>query len=289
MERKTIPQIVAEKNDRLVMLTAYDYWTSQLVDKAGADMILVGDSLGMVVQGHKNTLGVSVEDIVYHTRSVVRGRETALVVGDMPYMSYHISIPETIRNAGLIIQKGGADAVKLEGGRKRLPMITALLDAEIPVMGHLGLTPQSVNKFGGFKVQGKGVKERKELKADALALEEVGVFAIVLECVPFNLAREITEMLTIPTIGIGAGPYCNGQVLVIHDLLGMSFERTPKFVRPFADFGHSGLHAVSEFCQAVREGEFPSLKESFGGGRKEIAGQPSHPKPTLVVKKELAN
>ena len=282
MERKTIPQIAGEKERRLVMLTAYDYWTSQLVDRAGADMILVGDSLGMVIQGHPNTLGVSVDDIVYHTRAVIRGRTNALVVGDMPYMSYHISIPETIQHAGRIIREGGADAVKLEGGRKRLPMIQALLDAEIPVMGHLGLTPQSINKFGGFKVQGKGLRERKELKADALALEEAGVFAIVLECVPYDLAREVSELLTIPTIGIGAGPYTNGQVLVIHDLLGMNFERTPKFVRPYSEFGASGLEAVSAFCNDVREGNFPSMAESFGTAKKR------QNKPKLVVEKKQA-
>lgn len=262
------------------MLTAYDYWTSQLVDKAGTDMILVGDSLGMVIQGHDNTLSVSVDDIIYHTKAVVRGREHALVIGDMPYMSYHISIPETIQHAGRIIREGGADAVKLEGGRKRLPMIEALLDAEIPVMGHLGLTPQSINKLGGFKVQGKGIKDRKSLKADALALEEAGVFAIVLECVPYDLAKEITELVSIPTIGIGAGPYCTGQVLVIHDLLGMSFDFSPKFVRPFANFGSTGLQAVTEFCQSVRKGGFPTIEESFGAVKKK-----NGKKPRLVVGK----
>ncbi|PIE03509.1 MAG: 3-methyl-2-oxobutanoate hydroxymethyltransferase [Acidobacteria bacterium] len=264
MSRKTIPQITAETEKKLVMLTAYDYWTSQLVDQAGTDMILVGDSLGMVIQGNEHTLGVSVEDIIYHTRAVVKGRQNALVVSDMPYMSYHISEQETIQYAGRIIREGGADAVKLEGGKKRVSMIQALLDAEIPVMGHLGLTPQSVNKLGGFKVQGKAPKDRQELKADALALQEAGVFALVLECVPFDLAREITETVDIPTIGIGAGPYCTGQVLVIHDLLGMSFGFKPKFVRPYANFSETGLNAVESFCKAVREGEFPTLAESFG-------------------------
>lgn len=262
MKKVTIPQVVTAKQ-KLVMLTAYDFWTAQMVDSAGADMILVGDSLGMVIQGKQNTLSVTVEEIVYHCAAVNRGRQRALVVGDMPYLSYHVSTEETIRNAGKIIREGGVDAVKLEGGRKRIPMITALLDAEIPVMGHLGLTPQSIHAIGGFKVQGKDGDSRERIKAAALALQDAGIFALVLECVPFDLASEITEMLEIPTIGIGAGPYCSGQVLVTHDLLGLNFGRTPRFVRQFANLGTMGLNAVEGFCTAVREGTFPNLDESY--------------------------
>lgn len=270
MKKVTIPGVVRAKH-KLTMLTAYDFWTAQMVDGAGADMILVGDSLGMVVQGRENTLAVTVDDIVYHTRCVARARQRALIVGDMPYLSYHVSPEDTIRNAGRIIREGKADAVKLEGGRKRLPMIQALLDAEIPVMGHLGLTPQSIHAIGGFKVQGKDEESRERIKAAALALQEAGVFALVLECIPYDLAAEVTELLDIPTIGIGAGPYCSGQVLVTHDLLGMNFGHVPKFVRPFANLGQQGRNAVEGFCQAVKEGSFPTLEESYGAKKKEKA------------------
>ncbi|MDJ0842055.1 MAG: 3-methyl-2-oxobutanoate hydroxymethyltransferase [Acidobacteriota bacterium] len=262
MKKVTIPQLVRSK-EKLVMLTAYDYWTAQLVDHAGADMILVGDSLGMVVQGKQNTLSVTVDEIVYHCKAVSRGRQRALIVGDMPYLSYHVSPEDTIRNAGKIIREGHVDAVKLEGGRKRIPMINALLDAEIPVMGHLGLTPQSIHAIGGFKVQGKDEESRDRIKAAALALQEAGVFALVLECIPYDLAREVSDLLEIPTIGIGAGPYCGGQVLVTHDLLGLNFGHTPKFVRQFANLGELGTAAVKGFCQSVKEGSFPTLDESY--------------------------
>ena len=262
MKKRSIPQIMGSKKP-LTMLTAYDFWTAQMVDNAGADMILVGDSLGMVIQGQENTLGVTVDDIVYHCRAVSRGRQNSLIVGDMPYLSYHISKEETIRNAGRIIREGRVDAVKLEGGRKRVPMIEALVDAEIPVMGHLGLTPQSVHAIGGFKVQGKDDASRERIKAAALALEAAGVFAIVLECIPYDLAKEVTEILSVPTIGIGAGPYCGGQVLVTHDLLGLSVGHKPKFVRQFANLGEMGGNALESFCQSVREGTFPTLDESY--------------------------
>lgn len=262
MKRTTVADIVA-KPEKLTMLTAYDYWTSQLLDKAGTDVILVGDSLGMVIQGEDNTLGVTVDDMVYHCKAVARGRERALIVGDMPYMSYHVNQEETVRNAGRIVREGKADGVKLEGGRKRIPMIQAILDAEIPVMGHLGLTPQSVNALGGFKVQAKDLKARQQLKDDALALQEVGVFALVLECIPYDFAQELTDLLNIPTFGIGAGPYCDGQVLVTHDLLGMGFGHQPKFVRQFVNLGETGLDAVRNFCTAVQQGTFPTLKEAY--------------------------
>jgi 3-methyl-2-oxobutanoate hydroxymethyltransferase len=218
----------------------------------------------MVIQGKQNTLSVTVDEIVYHCAAVNRGRQRALVVGDMPYLSYHVSAEDTIRNAGKIIREGGVDAVKIEGGRKRIPMIRALLDAEIPVMGHLGLTPQSIHAIGGFKVQGKDEESRDRIKAAALALQDAGVFALVLEAIPFDLAAEVSELLDIPTIGIGAGPFCGGQVLVTHDLLGLNFGRVPKFVRQFANLGELGLGAVEGFCKAVHEGTFPSLDESYG-------------------------
>jgi len=272
MKRKSIFELAAS-GQRLTMLTAYDYWTAQMVDTAGADMILVGDSLGMVIQGEENTLGVTVEDMVYHCKAVTRGRRQAAVIGDMPYLSYHVSEAETIRNAGRIVREGRVDAVKLEGGRKRIPMINALLDAEIPVMGHLGLTPQSIHALGGFKVQGKDQASRDNMKAAALALQETGVFALVLECIPYDLAAEITELLTIPTIGIGAGPYCSGQVLVTHDLLGLGFGHKPKFVRRFANLGELGVNAVKGFCAAVREGTYPILEESYRAAAKQEIGE----------------
>ncbi len=269
MAKKTIPQISGSKGrQKLTMLTAYDFWTARMVDAAGADMILVGDSLGMVIQGRENTLGVTVDDMTYHCRAVARGRENALVVGDMPYMSYHVSREETIRNAGRLVREGKVDAVKLEGGRKRAPMIEALIDAEIPVMGHLGLTPQSVHAIGGFKVQGKDPESRENIKAAARALEEAGVFALVLECIPYDLAQEVSEIVSIPTIGIGAGPYCDGQVLVTHDLLGLTVGHKAKFVRQFANLGELGGNAIESFCQAVREGAFPTLEESYKPSKK---------------------
>lgn len=267
MKRKSIPEVMGGKQ-KLTMLTAYDYWTSQMVDAAGVDMMLVGDSLGMVIQGEENTLSVTVDEMIYHCRAVTRGRRNALVIGDMPYLSYHVSQEETVRNAGRIIREGKVDAVKLEGGRKRIPMIHALLDAEIAVMGHIGLTPQSIHAIGGFKVQGKDPESRKRLVEAALALQDSGIFALVLECIPYDLAGEITQQLEIPTIGIGAGPHCRGQVLVTHDLLGLNFGQPPKFVRQFADLGNLGLNAVQAFTAAVREGTYPTLGESYKPSKK---------------------
>lgn len=266
-DRMTLPQIVAAEQ-KLTMLTAYDYWTAQLVDAGGADMILVGDSLGMVIQGNPNTLSVTVDDVIYHTKAVKRGTQRAFVIADMPYLSYHISREESVRNAGRMIAEGGADAIKLEGGSKRIPMIQAILDAEIPVMGHLGLTPQSVNAFGGFKVQAKDRDAREQLKREALALQDAGVFSIVLECIPYDLAAEVTELLDIPTIGIGAGPSCDGQVLVTHDMLGLGLGKAPKFVRQFAQMGLTGLEAVQAYCEAVQSGDFPRLSESYRPAKK---------------------
>lgn len=273
MKKMTIPRLGRAKH-KLSMLTAYDCWTAKLADDGGADMILVGDSLAMVVQGKENTLSVTVDEMVYHVKMVKRGSGRALVVGDMPYMSYHISREDTVRNAGRLIAEGGADAVKLEGGIKRLPMIEAILDAEIPVMGHLGLTPQSVNALGGYRVQGKSDRARAKLKEDALALQEAGVFAVVLECVPFDLAGEITDLLKIPTIGIGAGPLCSGQVLVIHDMLGLNMGHTPKFVRRFGELGEQGTSAVEAYVQAVRDGSFPNVEtEAYGASKVDNVAQ----------------
>ncbi len=245
------------------MLTSYDYSTAGLVDQAGLDMILVGDSLGMVVLGYENTLAVTMDDMVHHTRAVVRGTQNAMVVADMPFLSYHISIKEAVRNAGRLIQEGGAQAVKLEGGTERVEAIKAILDAQIPVMGHIGLTPQSVNQFGGFKVQGKDLETARKLLRDAQALEKVGVFSMVLEGVPTALAKKVTEEVSVPTIGIGAGPYCDGQVLVINDMLGMFSGHIPKFVKKYVDLQPLIMEALKAYKKEVEEGSFPGPEHGF--------------------------
>jgi 3-methyl-2-oxobutanoate hydroxymethyltransferase len=263
--RVTVPAIRATKKvRRLAMVTAYDYPSAQLVDRAGADIVLVGDSLAMVVLGHPDTLSVTVDEMVHHTRAAARGTSRALLVGDMPWLSYHLSLDESVRNAAAFI-RAGAQAVKIEGGRpSRIARVRAILDAEIPVMGHIGLTPQSVNVFGGFKVQGKGEDAAKRLVAEAMALDDAGCFAIVLECVPTELAAWITESVSVPTIGIGAGPSCDGQVLVFHDLLGLYDGHTPKFVRKYADAGKVMGDALAQFVDDIREGRFPDADgESF--------------------------
>ncbi len=261
----TVPAVRAAKQsgEPLVMTTAYDAATAHIADAAGVDMILVGDSLGMVVLGRDDTLGVSVDEMVHHTKAVCSQNPKALVIGDMPFLSYHVSREDTVRNAGRFVIEGGAAAVKLEGGRKRLRMIGALLDAEIPVMGHLGLTPQSVNAMGGFRVQGRVLDQAEELLADAAALAEAGVFAIVLEGVPEELAELITADVGVPTIGIGAGARCDGQVLVIHDLLGLTPGHVPKFVRQYAQLGDLAVDAVRRYAADVRSREFPGDDESY--------------------------
>ena len=273
MKKVTVPAIKAMKSaTRIGMLTAYDYPSAKVVDAAGADIILVGDSLGMVVLGYPDTLSVTVADMLHHTRAVVRGTQHALVVGDMPYLSYHVSIEESVRNAGEFI-RAGAHAVKVEGGKpSRISTIAAILDAEIPVMGHIGLTPQSVNALGGFRLQGKGADDARRLIDEAVALEEVGCFSIVLECVPAELAAFITERISIPTIGIGAGPACDGQVLVLHDLLGIYDGHTPKFVRKYAHLSADMRVAIEAYLADVREGRFPDVAtESFHvGGEEEL-------------------
>jgi 3-methyl-2-oxobutanoate hydroxymethyltransferase len=261
----TVPEILKMKRrgEKIAVLTAYDHPTARILDAAGADVLLVGDSLGMVVLGYDSTLPVTMEEMLHHTRAVVRGATRSLVVGDMPYLSYQVSVRDAVRNAGRFVQEAGARAVKVEGGRSRTRVIRAILDAEIPVMGHVGLTPQSVHRFGGYRVQGKNAATGQAILDDALAVEEAGAFSIVLEGIPSELAERITERLTIPTIGIGAGPACDGQVLVIHDLLGLSPEPVPSFVRRYADIGASIREACARFVADVRAGTFPSEKESY--------------------------
>ncbi len=251
------------KKEKISMLTSYDYSLASMVDAAGIDMILVGDSLGMVVLGYENTLAVTMDEMIHHTKAVVRGSRNAMVVGDMPFLSYHVSIKEAVRNAGRFLQEAGAQAVKLEGGTERVDTIKAILDAQIPVQGHIGLTPQSVNQMGGFKVQGKDLESAKKIIEDAKALEAAGVFSIVLEGVPTKLAKRITEELTVPTIGIGAGQYCDGQVLVINDMLGMFTGHIPKFVKKFANLQPLIMEAFKQYKEEVEAGTFPADEHGF--------------------------
>lgn len=263
-KKVTVPSVRAMKGTaRIGMLTAYDYPSGKIVDAAGADVILVGDSLGMVILGYPDTLSVTVADMLHHTRAVARGVQRALIVGDMPYLSYHISNEESVRNAGEFV-RAGAHAVKVEGAkRQRLEAIEAILSAEIPVMGHIGLTPQSVNALGGFKLQGKSADDAKRLIDEAVALDQVGCFSIVLECVPAEVAAIITERVSCPTIGIGAGAQCDGQVLVYHDLLGLYDGHTPKFVRKYASMADDAKAAITRYLDDVRQGTFPNDAESF--------------------------
>ena len=264
-KRVTVPSVKAMKRtQRVTMLTAYDFPSARIVDAAGTDIILVGDSLGMVVLGYPDTLSVTVGEMVHHTRAVARGTSHALVVGDMPYLSYHISLEESVRNAGEFI-RAGAQAVKIEGGKpQRIRTVEAILDAEIPVMGHVGLTPQSVNIVGGFKLQGKNAEDARRLMDEAIALDQAGCFSIVLECVPAELASLITERVSVPTIGIGAGPSCDGQVLVLHDLLGLYDGHRPKFVRQYTNLRETMQEAITQYLDDVRNGRFPNVgSESF--------------------------
>lgn len=252
-----------EQGEKLTMLTAYDYSTAKLIDGAGIDAILVGDSLGNVVLGYEDTLSVTVEDMIHHGAAVSRGAKEALVVIDMPFMSYQTSVYDAVVNAGRLMKEGRAGAVKLEGGKEVCPQIKAITDAGIPVMAHLGLTPQSINAFGGFKVQGKTEVAAKKLIEDALAVQEAGAFALTLECVPDKLARLITNKLDIPTIGIGAGNGCDGQVLVYADMLGMFSDFTPKFVRRFAETGQVMTDAFKAYIAAVKDGSYPEEKHTY--------------------------
>ena len=259
----TAPAIRARKGgEPLVMVTAYDAPGARIADEAAVDMILVGDSLAMVVLGYDDTLQVTVDDMAHHVAAVARAKPRCLIVGDLPWMSYHVSTEDTVRNAAALI-RAGAQAVKLEGGRKRLPMVRALVDAEMPVMGHIGLTPQSVHAMGGFKVQGKDVDAATALVDDAVALADAGCFAIVLEGVPDAVGRLVTAAVDVPTIGIGAGPWCDGQVLVFHDLLGIEDRVLPKFVRRYASLKADAVAAMAAFADDVRTGRFPSDAESY--------------------------
>jgi 3-methyl-2-oxobutanoate hydroxymethyltransferase len=262
----TVPAVrnrkVRNGAEPLVMVTAYDAPSARVADEAGVDMILVGDSVAMVVLGYDDTLQVTVDDLAHHTAAVARAKPKPLIVADLPWMSYHVSVEDTVRNAAQLIRAGG-ECVKLEGGRKRLPMIEALIDAEIPVMGHLGLTPQSVHAMGGFKVQGKETDAAMALVADAKALAHAGCFAIVLEGVPTEVASLVTAAVDIPIIGIGAGDDCDGQVLVYHDVLGIEDRMTPKFVRRYADLKSAAVEGVASYAADVRSGAFPSAAESY--------------------------
>ncbi len=251
------------RGEKICMLTAYDFSTARFLDEVGIPVILVGDSLGMVALGHQSTIPVTLDEMLHHTRAVVRGSEHALIVGDMPFMTYHTSIPDAIRNAGRFLQEGGCQVVKLEGGQRMADTIRHIVDCGIPVMGHIGLTPQSINQLGGFKVQGKNPAAAIGLLEDARALEAAGVFAIVLECVPAPLAKLITETVSVPTIGIGAGVHCDGQVQVIADLLGLFSDFVPKHAKQYAKLGEAIKQAVNEYMNDVLTGSFPTDKESF--------------------------
>ena len=252
-----------EKGEKLTMLTAYDYSTAKLVDEAGIHSILVGDSLGMVCLGYEDTLSVTMEDMLHHTKAVARGAKDALVIADMPFMSYRTSVYDAVVNAGRLIKEGHAQAVKLEGGREVCPQIEAIVKASIPVCAHIGLTPQSIHAFGGFKVQGKGEEAAKRLIEEAQAVEAAGAFAVVLECVPEALAKLITEKISIPTIGIGAGAGCDGQVLVYQDMLGMYADFAPKFVKVFANVGEEMRKGFAAYKKEVQDGTFPAKEHTF--------------------------
>ncbi|MDD2979417.1 MAG: 3-methyl-2-oxobutanoate hydroxymethyltransferase [Hespellia sp.] len=256
-------QQAKEKGEKLSMLTAYDYSTAKLVDRAGINGILVGDSLGNVILGYEDTLSVTVEDMIHHGAAVARGAKNALVVIDMPFLSYQTSVYDAVTNAGRLMKEGRAQAVKLEGGEEVCPQIKAITDAGIPVMAHLGLTPQSINAFGGFKVQGKSEQAAKKLLSDAKKVEEAGAFAITLECVPAKLAKLVTETVGIPTIGIGAGNACDGQILVYQDLLGVFTDFTPKFVKRFANVGEVMTEAFRQYDKEVKEQSFPAKEHEY--------------------------
>jgi 3-methyl-2-oxobutanoate hydroxymethyltransferase len=282
-EKITVPELLQRKSfaadssnrKKITCLTAYDYPSARIVDEAGVDVVLVGDSVSMVVLGYDSTLPLTLEEALHHTKAVRRGVHQALVVADMPYGSYHGDMNEALKNAMRFVKEAGAEAVKVEGGERRLELIAKLSEAEIPVMGHIGLTPQSVNAFGGYRVQGKTPSAAEQLLRDARSVEAAGAFAIVLEGIPRELAGEITRSVRIPTIGIGAGPDCDGQILVLHDMIGLTFQTPPKFARRYVNVGDIIASAVKEYCADVQSGSFPSDAESYhaaGGvkGRKTI-------------------
>jgi len=257
------------RGEKIVALTSYDFLCTKIIDEAGVDMILVGDSLGMVVLGFENTLPVTMEEIIHHCKAVTRARPMALVIADMPFMSYQASVEDAVRNAGRLVKEGSAESVKLEGGQRYVPVIEAIVQASIPVVGHLGLTPQSLHHFGGYRVQGRDSGSADLLVSDAAALERAGCFAIVLEGIPWQLAQRITEAVSIPTIGIGAGPHCSGQILVVHDMLGIHDKPLPRFVKKYEDLGLRMKEAVSAYVREVKEGLFPAMEHSYDAeGRK---------------------
>jgi len=266
LQRKTSAAGSPENSKKIACLTAYDYPTARLLDEAGVDVILVGDSVAMVALGYDSTLPVTLDEMIHHARAVRRGTKRALLVADMPFGSYHSDTAESLRNAVRFVKEASVEAVKVEGGERRLELISRLTEAEIPVMGHVGLTPQSVNALGGYRVQGKTTDSAEQLLRDARAVEAAGAFAVVLEAVPRELAAQITRELRIPTIGIGAGPDCDGQILVVHDLLGLTFDHTPKFARQYANVGGLISSAVRSYCEDVRKGNFPSDSESYHSG-----------------------
>ena len=264
-KRKTILDIglMKEQQNKITVLTAYDYPFAQLMDVAGIDIILVGDSVGSVFSGYDNTLPVTLEEMLYHTRAVVRGSQQSLIVTDMPFMSYQVDIRDARMNAGRLVKEGGAQAVKLEGGEHMAATIRAIVDIDIPVVGHVGLTPQSIHRMGGFKVQGREEEQARRILADAKAVEDAGAFAIVLEGIPRNLAKAVTASLSIPTIGIGAGVDCDGQVLVIHDILGLCDKYSPKFVKRYADISATISTGIEQYIKEVKAGDFPTTDHSF--------------------------
>jgi 3-methyl-2-oxobutanoate hydroxymethyltransferase len=278
----TVPELLQRKilaadstnKKKITCLTAYDYPTARLIDEAGVDVVLVGDSVAMVVLGYESTLPLTMEESLHHTKAVRRGVQRALVVADMPFGTYQGDVNEALKNAVRFVKEAGAEAVKVEGGERRLEVIARLTEAEIPVMGHVGLTPQSVNAMGGYRVQGKTAGGAEQLLRDARAVEAAGAFAIVLEGIPRELAAEITKSVRIPTIGIGAGPDCDGQILVLHDLLGLTFQEPPKFARRYANVGEVISQAVREYCADVQGGSFPSDAESYHAPNTIKAGKP---------------
>jgi 3-methyl-2-oxobutanoate hydroxymethyltransferase len=279
----TAPSIRARKGKgtKIAMLTAYDATFARLLDEGGADILLVGDSLGMVVQGLGTTLPVTLEEICYHARAVARATRRAQVVADMPFMSYQVSREQALESAGKLLKEGGVEAVKLEGGEHFAEQVRAIVRAGIPVMGHVGLLPQSVHAMGGFRVQGTQAEAAEQLLADAKALEEAGVYSIVIEGVPAELGKKITESVSVPTIGIGAGPHCDGQVLVCYDFLGMYSDVRPKFVKRFAELGDAIVAATRAYVDEVREGSFPAEEHSFGGGKLPAPDRPTGSRPVV--------
>ena len=271
MKKVTVPDIIAAKGQRkLTMVTAYDYATAVWVDRSGIDMILVGDSLAMVMLGHEDTLSVGMDEMIHHTRAVTRAVKRALVIGDMPFLSYQASVEQAVINAGRFLKEGRAQAVKLEGGASVIEQVRAIVKAGIPVQGHLGLTPQSIAQLGGFKVQGKDAETAKRLIDDALALADAGCFSIVLELIPAPIAERITEAVPVPTIGIGAGPKCDGQVLVFHDMVGLFDRFVPRFVKQYVYLGQQIVEALQQYKREVEEGVFPGPEHSFGMAEEEL-------------------